>query len=531
MNITFRTDSSTQIGTGHVMRCLTLANALKEQGADCQFICREHEGHLIHDIEKQGFVVHRLAVMPHEKTLASALAHAAWLGATQEQDLEACTNILKTAQSDWLIVDHYALDTTWESSLRPYTHKIMVIDDLADRVHDCDLLLDQNLGRKKEDYAARVGKNTQVLVGPQYALLRPEFAQWREYSLKRRSNPKLEQILISLGGVDKDNKTSKVLEALSQCTLPADCRIKVVMGATAPWLEQVKQTAALMTRSTDVLVNINNMAELMASSDLAIGAAGSTSWERCCLGLPSLIMVLADNQKSGAQALAQSGGAIKINQAKELSIAIKSLATQPAKQKTMSKSASQLVDGLGAKVLVSYLIKNQTKCRFRRMEIADLEMVRSWRNSPEVRSYMFHQNEISIQEHKRWFENKQQDKNHELLIFECAHEPQGFLNLKINANSVIEWGFYLAPEAQGQLGKLFGEEAIKYCFYQLKASRINGEVLSHNIRSQKFHERLGFKLNQSSEVTPNQENQSVYCYSLLSEDFFRSENEKNSDRK
>ncbi|MFH0934731.1 MAG: UDP-2,4-diacetamido-2,4,6-trideoxy-beta-L-altropyranose hydrolase, partial [Pseudomonadota bacterium] len=296
-SILIRTDASLDIGTGHVMRCLTLAEALREQGASCRFVCRAHPGNLIDLIRQRGFVVHSLPSDPDWQPRSTEPAHAAWLGADWQADAEQTKVSAGGTAIDWLIVDHYALDGRWESALRGHSGKIMVIDDLADRVHDCDLLLDQNLGRNAEDYAALVPGGCTLLVGAKYALLRPEFSAQREYSLARRSAPQLKHLLITMGGVDKDDVTGKVLDALRVCTLPADCRISVVMGPHAPWLAQVRERAANMPWPTMVLVNISDMARLMADSDLAIGAAGCTSWERCCLGLPSLMMVLADNQR------------------------------------------------------------------------------------------------------------------------------------------------------------------------------------------------------------------------------------------
>lgn len=308
MHIAFRTDASVQIGTGHVMRCLTLANALSEQGAQCTFVCRAHEGHLGDKITAAGHVVH-LLTQPDEKTRPDAETdlYAHWLGVSWQQDAEETRQALKATDYDWLVVDHYGLDARWESPMRDKAKRILAIDDLANRSHDCDLLLDQNLGRKAQDYDDWVPEHAKRLVGPTYALLRPEFAQWREYSLARREQPEFKRLLVTMGGVDKDNVTGQVLDALQECALPNDCRITVVMGPHAPWLEQVKAQAGNFPSDCQVLVNVSNMAQLMADADLAIGAAGSTSWERCCLGVPSLTIVFALNQKDIGIALRQAG--------------------------------------------------------------------------------------------------------------------------------------------------------------------------------------------------------------------------------
>jgi len=238
--------------------------------------------------------------------------YAGWLGVSQARDAQQMIEALAGERPDWLVVDHYGLDAEWERRLRPYVERMMVIDDLADRHHECDLLLDQNLGRKPAEYVGLVPDKCQLLIGPQYALLRPEFAALREYSLQRRKEPHLKRLLVTMGGVDQSNATGKVLEALKECPLPADCQITVVMGVRAPWLESVRSLAATLPWRTEVLVDVTDMARLMADSDLAIGAAGSTSWERCCLGLPTLMLVLADNQLAGANALHKIGAALSL---------------------------------------------------------------------------------------------------------------------------------------------------------------------------------------------------------------------------
>nr|WP_267956285.1 UDP-2,4-diacetamido-2,4,6-trideoxy-beta-L-altropyranose hydrolase [Halomonas sp. MCCC 1A17488] len=316
--VAIRVDASLEIGTGHVMRCLTLARALRGAGAECHFLCREHPGNLTEMIEAEGFVVHRLPMAAHDETSQpqaehgrlkddqeaqpnvpnGVSEHSHWLGADWRTDAEACRTILKGLIPDWLIVDHYALDACWEKAVLPASTRLMVIDDLADRAHIANILLDQNLGRREADYDNMVPEGCHRLIGPRYALLRPEFAELREKSLARRRDPlELKRLLISLGGVDKDNATGAVLEALKSCGLPESCHITVVMGASAPWLDNVRAKADELPWHCDVVVNVTDMAERMTQADLAIGAAGSTSWERCCLGVPTLMLELAENQK------------------------------------------------------------------------------------------------------------------------------------------------------------------------------------------------------------------------------------------
>lgn len=357
MHIAFRTDASLLIGTGHVMRCLTLADALRERGAQSTFICRPHAGHLLELIQQRGHAAKALDLADDAFSAPANPSHAKWLGTDWVSDAAQTQLALGDQMVDWLVVDHYALDRNWEQTLRPRTRRIMAIDDLADRQHDCDLLLDQNLGRQTKDYVGLLSRHTKSLIGPAYALLRPEFAQWRENSLQRRALPQLKNLLINMGGVDLANATGQVLAALTRCELPADLCITVVMGPTTPWLVQVQAQATAMPRPTQVLAGVNNMAQLMAGSDLCIGAAGSTSWERCCLGLPAIQLVLADNQK-GINAALELAGSVLTVQLDKLLVELPSVFSTVSRSNILfglSKNAAVACDGLGANKTLQWL--------------------------------------------------------------------------------------------------------------------------------------------------------------------------------
>lgn len=358
--IVFRTDASLEIGTGHVMRCLTLADALREQGARCRFVCREHPGNLIELLRGGGYEVEALPVGLHERGDAGAEpAHAHWLGTDWETDASQTCSVIGSECADWLVVDHYALDARWERSVRPCCQHLMAIDDLADRAHACDLLLDQNLGRVAGLYADRVPQDCRVLAGLDYALLRPEFAGLRAESLSLRQERGVRKILVTMGGVDLNNAAGKVLEALGQCQLPADCKIQVVMGPHAPWLAWVTQQAATLPWPTEVLVNVRHMASLMADADLAIGAAGSTSWERCALGLAAFVVILAENQRDAAAQLLATGAAelleLDENFQADFSAKLQRVIDAPSRLRLLSDSAAALCDGQGTGRVVQAL--------------------------------------------------------------------------------------------------------------------------------------------------------------------------------
>jgi len=352
MKVSFRVDASIDMGTGHVMRCLTLAHVLADQGAICQFICRAHEGNLIEYVSAQGFNVEVLDLETSTKAHVDDLAHSSWLGAGMIQDANACSALLEVFQPDWLVVDHYGLDARWEISLAPHYRKLLVIDDLADRPHVCNLLLDQTFGRNMDDYASHVPVDCILLCGSKYSLLRYDFPTWRDYSLSRREKPVFKNLLINMGGIDKNNVTCSVLEALKVFNIPSGFKITVVMGRDAPWLESVQTQVQRMPCSTEVLVGVKNMAQIMADSDLAIGAAGSTTWERCCLGLPTIAVTTAKNQEMISYNLNMYGAVLAISILdKDFSSQLNSAfirLSDPINLKQMSEISAAVTDGFGA---------------------------------------------------------------------------------------------------------------------------------------------------------------------------------------
>ena len=352
-----RVDASLQIGTGHVMRCLTLATGLAGRGAQVDFICRAHEGNLIALIEQRGFRVITLPFASRaDKASLDQPAHAHWLGCDWQTDAQQSLDAI-FGVVDWLIVDQYALDHRWETAMRAKCARIMCIDDLADRSHDCDLLLDQSLGRSSQDYTQLVPEPAKLMLGPKYALLRPEFAQWRDASLARRETPELRHILVTMGGVDADNATGHVLAALQGDETTTVDKITVVLGPHAPWCEQITKQAADMPVPTQVLLGVNNMAELMTSCDLAVGAGGSTTWERCALGVPTIQIELALNQKFISSSIQCAGLALitNIDEFKHKITALLSDESASSILKNLSARSAEVTDGSGVNASLDFL--------------------------------------------------------------------------------------------------------------------------------------------------------------------------------
>lgn len=348
MKIDFRTDSSQLIGTGHLMRCLTLADRFREAGHDCRFVCRDLPGNVNTLVSDRGYELLPLNAVDHP---ADDRSYRSWLAVSSQQDAAETERVLAEAgvSPDWLVVDHYGIDRTWETALYGTASRILVIDDLADREHDCDVITEQNY---RSDSATRYEKlvpsRCLPLVGPQYALLRPVFAE-RHESVPVRSEP--HRLLVFYGGVDATNETGKALQALSLVNHDFEA-IEVVVGTANRNKSQVEKIAGSLPNTT-CHCPAEDIAALMAESDLALGAGGVTSWERCALGLPTILTAVADNQIEIARAVAQQGAGRYAGTSDEvtpeqLAFLIEEVLLHRADLAAVSENASALCDGRGA---------------------------------------------------------------------------------------------------------------------------------------------------------------------------------------
>ncbi|MBL0385526.1 UDP-2,4-diacetamido-2,4,6-trideoxy-beta-L-altropyranose hydrolase [Tumebacillus sp. ITR2] len=344
VSIWIRADASVGTGTGHVMRCLTLAHELREKGAHVRFLSRLFPGNLCDFVSDQGFDVVRL---PWQESDVEP-----WLGVTWQEDAQQVLDVLRAEGQpvDWLIVDHYGLDARWERQVRGGVRRLMAIDDTADRPHECDLLLDQNLHEQSEArYRHLVPSSCETLFGPHFALLRPEFRETRkQVSVRQRG---IKKILVFFGGTDPTRETEKAVEALASLQ-PADWTFDVIVGGTNPQRERMEQLVA-GTSNAAFYCQVSDMAAKMAAADLSIGAGGSATWERCCLGLPSLQIVVADNQREIAENVARVGASVTLGEAVEVTAdriraGVERFLTRPETLAEMSRRAMKLVDGEGA---------------------------------------------------------------------------------------------------------------------------------------------------------------------------------------
>lgn len=341
MKIAIRTDASAGIGSGHVMRCLTLSDALAEKGASVFFIARELRGNMNAYIEARGYQVSRLQgdnVSGGDESFGVKV------------DAEQTAAVVQKNPVEMLVVDHYAVDRVWERMLRGYVGKIMVIDDLADREHDCDLLLNQNYyGQVDFRYDGLVPVHCKQLLGTRYTLLRPEFAAALPV-LKPRTG-KLEHILIFFGATDSQNQTLKALKAIRHIDRP-EIEVDVIFGVNFPFKPLVLDFVAGMPEKVTCHEYVNNMAAMIAAADLYLGAAGTTTWERCCLGLPSVVIAVAANQIGPMERMDKAGIVRYLGESADVSVAdvaaaLRELLTTPSDLAEMSRKGMELVDGRG----------------------------------------------------------------------------------------------------------------------------------------------------------------------------------------
>lgn len=355
-------DASLDIGTGHVMRCLSLADQINTKVDDIVFVSQARAGNLDQTIRQRGYrsVSFNVEEVEPELNALQVNPYLAWLGTSELEDAKHFVRHLDQNQDCWVVADHYALGLDWERAVRAFSNGVIAFDDLANRHHDCDVLIDSCPGRLSTVYDPWVNFSCQRLVGSEYAILRSEFARLRERSINRRKEPAIRHILVTAGGVDRDNLSLQVLDAIDGSLLARDTIVTVVLGRHAPWFQLVAERCQTMKMHTSLLTDVTNMASLMELADLAIGAAGTTALERCCMGLPTIQIIGADNQKDAAAALEHSVAAITAA-GPDLNVAIQQvlnwLVKHPTELLRMSERAAALVDGLGAQRVGDIIIK------------------------------------------------------------------------------------------------------------------------------------------------------------------------------
>lgn len=360
MKILFRTDSSIKIGSGHVSRCLSLASALKTEGHQCIFACRDLRGNSIKKIRQFGFEVMKIKNSKYEnKSINMTVSE------NYEIDVKCIIRRLKKNFFDWVIIDHYSLNINWEKKIRPYVKKIMVIDDFVNRKHSCDLLLNQSYGVTKEKYKNLLPKRCKLLLGSKYALINHSFLKARS-TLKLRGQP-IKRALIYFGSGIHTIKYIKIVIKIFSENFFSNFFLDIVVD------KNIKKSSVIIKtlkkkKNIKVHYNLPDLSDLMSKADFSIGTAGSTTWERCCLGLPTILIYSASNQKLNAKAMKKTNAAIVLRPNKYLEKKIKESCLLLCRNRKVylkiSKKAFSICDGNGIDRVVKNLNSNEPKKNF-----------------------------------------------------------------------------------------------------------------------------------------------------------------------
>ena len=478
MMVGFRADASVAIGHGHVTRCLTLAGALRDAGARVWFVSRELEGNLFQRIRGEG---HTVLSMPP--------------GTEADADAELTRAALNDAgvRLDWLVVDHYALGAAWESAVRACAQRILVIDDLADRVHDCDVLLDQNIVANAETrYRNLVPAACATLLGPDYALLQPVYRELHERATPR-SAP-VRRILISWGGTDHDNLTRRSVEAVLALGRN-DIETDVVITGThrsAPEIEQLAANHASVHLHRD----LPTLAHLMMEADVAIGAVGTTSWERLCLGLPTLAVTIADNQRDIARELDRRGLIAYLGHRDEVTDEQLLNGLQriiSADISAWSQRCLETIDGRGNLRVMTAMLSASAELVARRASAQDEALILEWANDELTRLNAFHPERISAADHHVWFQKRLADPGCHFFVLEM---PDGQPVAQVRFDRIDDgWriSYAVAPSARGRgLGRTALTTALRVMADNVDDDIVMGEVKTFNRASSRVFESLGF---------------------------------------
>lgn len=481
--IAFRVDASEKIGSGHLMRCLALAEELHNSTKEIQIIlvCRELPS------SQQDFIFSRgysLKLLPNQPGCNSEneLFHAGWLKVSQKQDAIDTLKALENFDVEWLVVDHYAIDCKWEEILRSRIKKIAVIDDLADRHHVCDLLVDQNFhANALNRYDHKVPETCKLLLGPKYALLRNEFllaspCTERLFFSARR-------ILICFGGVDYQNHTYATLQVVA--AIGGSLEVDVVVGVQCPHIHLIQKLC--IAYGYKLHIQTKNIASLMIGADLSIGSGGVSLWERCAMGLPSIVLATTHNQKEQVSSLAENGIIMAIPEIGVgidgcLGVAMRNLINNNELRKSFSKHSLKLVDSLGASRVASHM--NAMLISVRAANFEDSELVYGWRNHPDIRVHCRESDPIDYEVHAQWFKRACQSEHKLILIGELSDIPVGVIRLDIVENEA-EVSIFMNPTL---VSRGFGASILLHAEKFIKdnipsISILNAEVLGNNIAS------------------------------------------------
>jgi UDP-2,4-diacetamido-2,4,6-trideoxy-beta-L-altropyranose hydrolase len=517
MKVAFRADASSRMGTGHVMRCLALATELQARGVPSTFICRQHTGNLIAALRDRSLTV---SVLPAPTTIATLVEenYAAWLGVSQGEDAAQTLDALRGGNPDWLVVDHYGLDVEYERLVQACGARLLVIDDLANRPHDCDVLLDQNYSKDGgRRHAGLRPERCELLAGPRYALLAPEYASYRQ--TERVRDGIVRRVLVYFGGADPSDMTGQALTALSAPEF-RHLAVDLVIGINHPRREALHAQADARPL-TCVHGSRPHLADLMVRADLAIGAGGVTTWERMCLGLPSIVVSIAENQRPTNEALAAAGlieyiGGVESAGAARMREALGPLLGNRDRLTAFSWRGQRLVDGGGVSRVADVMLGRSSDDLMRtRTALHDGDscpagfdtFVFAWidrcradevlalRNRPHVMVQMRSQQAITAEENHAFLDNYAQLDRYDFVLIDTSLDRYVGVFYVTHLGSTPEIGKYIGDP--NYLGKGIALRAarrlLEFCRTHTGLRRLTSTTRHDNERNIALNEKLGFR--------------------------------------
>ena len=415
MRVVFRVDASAEVGFGHLSRCINLAEVLRSRGNEVLFICRDDEAKSFRALEDRLFATVLLPML----TVGEPV--------NQQEDAQQTIQALQGERPEWLIVDSYTLDKNWERLMRPHVAKIAVIEDLSGREHDCDLLLDQNYSERSASSFEKFVPNTcELLLGPRFALIGEQFRILRQ--LKSKPTPELKRIFVFCGGSDPQNLTQQVIDGIS-CSELSNVAVDVVVGAQNKTFN--REVALKLNTNIEIHDAGGEFAQIMSIADLAIGAGGTTSWERMCLGVPSIVVSIAENQISACEKLGLDGLVNYLGAQSSLKPGTIRNAVIDAKTKFASlfdqiERGQILVDGRGCERVAEVMCpSDESKLAVRLAKLDDCVEFFNWANDPAVREQSLSTSTIQWPDHKKWFAEKISSSSSEMYVLEASGLPVG----------------------------------------------------------------------------------------------------------
>ena len=482
MNFSFRVDSSPIIGMGHLMRCLTLANGLKKRGFECYFICRDFEGNGAQRFIGNDFPLELLSIEGLE-------LNENWLGVPLEKDITDTVDIVAQTPIDWLVIDHYEIDQQWEKEFRakfPET-KIMVIDDLV-RAHDCDLLLDQTYGRTEDEYRPIVSESAQLCLGTEFALLREEFIALRSQVQQKPDNNE-PHIFVTLGGGDQGNPLRTIGKALRELAQKYSFSATVITGDVPD--EHLSDYKSIGD-NIELISFSNDIAAEMVKADFAIGAGGGTSWERCCLGLPTVVLTIADNQIEISRILNEKEASLSVLTVKqEIADAAEKLLSDPTLVAKMSENAASLCDEKGVARVVDNIVASSFE--FRVANNSDAKFIYDARYDGDASKFYRNKEVPSFEAHCDWLDRAFDNEDIILLCMSLCGEDVAHVRLDKKIATSGEIGICLAEAWRGRgLGQVVLQAASQY-FSSFGFAEIYAELHEVNQPSVNIFSRAGYQ--------------------------------------